>query len=433
MRPEEKWTRNPKDPNQKKKRTYRPKSKRVAAKKGQDDDSKSDAPDQGSEGSSPADGATEAELDVEDGRQGANTGLVQQEVPHVHGRATNAESAMTATQEASSHRPGAELERGSFQSSPGRNEGSHSHLGEPGLTPKPLRRQLFPSPLKENHQNPQTAAAKEDSSNPLRELPNFCRRSPRLHKSMDVLNPHPKSCDASEKENRVSSSNYDDGLEDLFNDNADDLPHPPQTPSPSRRSDRLLLKTPGKTPSGGHPRTPPANKSLAANGVLQEAKTPKRDFIMGSNRTVEEMTPFTRLIHDELVKSYPKEQGANIETPTGIPEDPPPQQSDLDFPDLPDLGDISRDFGGMENMELNGFGTNFTDMFRTDVQATGSSPPTGFYNYLNSDYLNPNMAGSPDQWNSAGGMNAQIDSHNSPLTSEGTSGLRRSPRKNRSG
>jgi len=426
--------RNPKDPSQKKKRTYRPKSKRVAAKKGQDDDSKSDAPDQGSEGSSPADGATEAELDVEDGRQGHNTGVVQQEVPHMSGRATSAKSTMTARQDALSHHPGAEMERRLFPSSPGRNEGSHSHPAETDLTPKPLRRQLFPSPLKEHHPNTQAAAAKENFSKPLSELPNFCRRSPRLNKSMDVLDMHLKTFDASEKENRVSASNDDDGLDDLFNDNADEFQHPPQTPSPSRRSDRLLLKTPGKTPSGGHPRTPGANKSSSANGVLQEVKTPKQDFIMGSNRTVEEMTPFTRLIHNELIKNYPKEKQPNMEAPTGIPEDAPTQQTDLDFPDLPDLGDISRDFGCTENMDLSGFGTNFTDMFRTDVQGTSTSPPNGYYNYLNSDYLNPNSAGGQDQWNDAGGTNGETGSHhNNPLTPEGTSGLRRSPRKNRSG
>lgn len=253
---------------------------------------------------------------------------------------------------------------------------------------------------------------------------------------MDVLDNHPKTFDASEKENRESASNYDDGLDDLFNDIADDFQHPPQTPSPSRRSDRLLLKTPGKTPSGGQPRTPGVNKSPKAGGVLQKVKTPKQDFIMGSNRTVEEMTPFTRLIHNELMKNYPKEKEkeTNMEAPTAIPEDPPAQQPDMDFPDLPDLGG---DFGCMQNLDLNNFGTNFTDIFRTDVPAgTGSSPPNGYYNYLNSDYLNPNSAagGGQDQWNGgAGGMNAETGSHINQLSPEGTSGLRRSPRKNRSG
>ncbi len=76
MRPQEKWTRNPKDPNQKKKRAYRPKSKRVAAKKGQEDDSKSDAPDPGSEGSSPADGTTEADMENDNDHQRPDTGVM---------------------------------------------------------------------------------------------------------------------------------------------------------------------------------------------------------------------------------------------------------------------------------------------------------------------------------------------------------------------
>jgi hypothetical protein len=433
MRPEEKWTRNPKDPNQKKKRAYRPKSKRVAAKKGQDDDSKSDAPDQASEGSSPADAATEVEVDVEDGRQGHTTGMVEPEVLHLHGRATSAEATMSARQDALSHRPSAGLETRVFQSSPVLNEASHSHPAEADLTPKPLRRQLFPSPLKENQPNSQAASAKKNAVKPLAELPNFCRRSPRLNRSMDVINTHPKTFDATQKENHESASGYNDSLDDLFEDNEDEFQQPPQTPSPSRRSDRLLLRTPGKTPSGGNPRTPGVNKSPSADGALQEARTPKRDFIMGSNRTVEEMTPCTRLMHNEILKDHARRNESNTAAPTEIPENPPAQQADFDFPDLPELDDLSRNFGSMEHIDLNGFNAGFTDMFGTNVRGTNSSPPNGYYNYQNSDFLNQNSTGGQDQWNGAGGMNAQTGSQNNSLTTEETSGLRRSPRRNRSG
>ena len=432
MRPAEKWTRNPKDPNQKKKRAYRPKSKRVAAKKGQEDDTKSDAPDQGSEGSSPADGATEADMENEDDRQRPDTGVVDAEVPRVHQLATSAESMMTNGNPASVHHLPAGRETRTSQSSPVGNEGLHSH-GQPvkmDLTPKPLRRQLFPSPINRTPTKSQASPSGKDTiTQPLSELPNFCRRSPRLNKSTDVLGNNPRT---PEKENRVSGSTQDDDLNDLFNDEEDSFLLPPQTPTPTRRSGRL--KTPSKTPSGRNPRTPGAHTSPNAHRASHEVKTPKKDFIMGSNRTLEEMTPFTRMIHFELIKEHPAKTKTTDEPATRAPENPPAQHSDLEFPDLPDLEGVSpssRPFDSMHDLDLSSFNTDFPDIFQTNIQGSGSSPPNGYYNYLNSDFLDPALTNG--QWDEAGDMDVQTGSNGASLAVQRTTGLRRSPRKNKLG
>ena len=375
--------RNPKDPHQKKKRSYRPKSKRVAAKKGQNDDSKSDAPDQGSEGSSPADGATEAELEVEDDRQRANPEMVEPELPPMHGRATSAEPVMTGTKVTSAHQPPAALETRASKSSPVRNEGSHGHPAQGDLTPKALCRQLFPSPVNKTDSNTRLASVRGKSAGPLSELPNVCRRSPRLNKSRDVPGTHPKTPVAGEKENKVSGPAQHDDLSHLFNDDDDDFQLPPQTPTPARRSSRLLLKTPSRTPSERQPRTPAAHTSPSAQRALQDAKTPKRDFIMGSNRTVEEMTPCTRLIHEHLIKEAALQNKSSAEPLATDAESPPTRQPDLDFPDLPELQEISpisRQFASLDNTDLSSFNTDFPDIFRTTIQGS-SSPPNGYYNF----------------------------------------------------
>jgi hypothetical protein len=427
MRPEDKWTKNPKDPNQKKKRAYRPKSKRVAAKKGQDDDSKSDVPDQGSEGSSPADAATEAEQEIEDDGQRSNAEMIDPDLLNMPGRAASAEPTMPASNAAAAHHAAAGSELRTFNTSQVRSEGSHSHPVGADLTPKPLRRQLFSSPPSKTPPNSQCASTKDRHATPLSELPNFCRRSPRINKSTDVLSTHPKTPIATEKENRVSGPAQNDELNDLFNDDEDSFPLPPQTPTPTRRSDRLLLKTPSKTPSRTQTRAPGARMSPNAHQALQELqepKTPPRDLIMGSNRTLEEMTPGTRVIHDELVKeAAAKNKSANFNTI------PPAQQSDLDFPDLPSLTDMSpmsRQLASLDNIDFSGMSMDFPDMFPAD-QLANNSPPEGYYNFLDSDFVND------AQWVGMEPANVQVEDKENRLGVGGTNGLRRSPRKNKSG
>ncbi len=425
--------RNPKDPNQKKKRAYRPKSKRVAAKKGQDDDSKSDAQEQGSEGSSPVDGITEAELKIEDDRQRPNGGMTEPELPPMHRRATSAEPTTTATNAAHAQHPPAGMETRATRSSPVHHEGSHSHPLQVDPTPKPLRRQLFPSPTNKTHVKSPATSVKDNSSKPLSELPNFCRRSPRLNKSMDVLNPHPRTPEQDQKENQVSGWADDDDLNNLFNDDEDGFQLPPQTPTPTRRSDRLLLKTPNKTPSHTQLRTPGAHLSPTAYRASQNVKTPRKDFIMGSNRTVEEMTPFTRMIHEELIKENAETKRFAEESQTRNSENPPAQQSDLDFPSLPSvngMSPMSQQLASISNFDFSGINADFPDMFRPDQPAMGS-PPGGYYDFLNEDDVNPALSGT--QWARLGDANVPAADKENMLAVQRSPVLRRSPRKNRSG
>jgi hypothetical protein len=438
MRPQEKWMRNPKDPNQKKKRAYRPKSKRVAAKKGQDDDSKSDAPDPGSEGSSPADGATEAEMEGEENNPKSNASVMERAPPPPPpppppGRAASAEPTMAAPKAGSQYLQG-EIGTRTVQSSPVHNDESQRQPVEASLTPKPLRRQLFPSPSEKNGASNRNPSSKDNSCKPLLELPNICRRSPRLNKSLDVLGTQARTPDAN-KENRALGLTHDNDLRDLFDDDEDGFQFPPKTPTPTRRSDRLLCKISSKTPSGRTSGTPCTQKTPSRQRLSSATKTPKTDFIMGSNRTVEEMTPFTRMMHEELIREWAEKnksaEAPNTRTPSNAAA---AQQSDLDFPDLPSLKGMSpmaRQLASLDKIDFSGLNTDFPDIFTTDPQAR-SSPPNGYYNFLNSDFLDPGLNCGP--WGETGDMHMQSASRESMLpVQQTTTPLRRSPRKNRLG
>ena len=433
MRPEEKWNKNPKDPNQKKKRTNRPKSKRVAAKKGQDDDSKSEAAEPGSEGSSPADGATEAEMEIDNDGLVPDTEMAESELPPNLGHAANG-GPMATNKAAPASRSQAGIESKVFQPSQVGNEGSHSHPVQVDMTPKPLRRQLFPSPSKNAASSSQSGPpSKDKTANALAELPNVCRRSPRLNRSTDVLSTRPKTPDPTDKENQVSSKVHEDDLNDLFNDEEDGFQLPPQTPTPARRSDRLLLKTPNKTPSARPLTISGAHTSPSAHRGSSNPKTPKRDFIMGSNRTVEEMTPFTRLMHEELIKDAATKKKAAGQGQMHQAGNSPAQHPHLDFPDLPSLIETSPtscQFASLENVDLSSMINEYPDIFRTNLPVD-ASPSNGFYNFLNSDFIDAPLGSG--QWDGVEQMKTQTQSTGDSLAVQGTLELRRSPRKNKSG
>lgn len=436
MRPEEKWNKNPKDPHQKKKRTNRPKSKRVAAKKGQDDDSKSEAAEPGSEGSSPADGATEAEMEIDNDAQKPETETADSELPPNLGHAPNEGSVMTANNVAPESRLPAEIEPRAFQPSQIGSEGSHSHPVQVDMTPKPLRRQLFPSPTKHGASSSQPSPPpKDNSADALVELPNICRRSPRLIRSTDVISARPRTPDPTDKENQVPCKVHEDDLNDLFNDEEDGFQLPPQTPTPARRSDRLLLKTPNRTPSARPFTTPGAHTSPTAHRGSSNPKTPKRDFIMGSNRTVEEMTPFTRLMHEDLIKdavaTKKKIAADGHRQPVG---NSPTQHTFVEFPDLPSLSGTSPTscpFASLDTVDLSSMMNEYPDMFRTNLPMD-TSPSNGFYNFLNSDFIDASLGTGP--WDAAEQMKAPTHpTTGDSLAVQGTGELRRSPRKNKSG
>lgn len=440
--------RNRKDPNQRKKRADRPKSKRVAAKKGQEDDSKSDAPEPASEGSSPADAATEVELEVNEdpsGKPNVEEERYQERRPQ-DGRATSAESTLTEQDSMPALGPSARSSQREVRSSPLRNHGpgSHPRQHEVDLTPKPVRRQLFPSPGKKTSPSSQASAGSHQgtTAKPLSDLPNLCRRSPRLNKLMDVFSTNAETPNAKGKENQTPFPSQNRDLDDLFDDGADDFHFGPSTPTPTRRSDRLLLKTPNtKTHSGSHLHSPSSHKtSRSLQALLQKMRTPNKDTAILSNENVEQMTPFSRLMHEETLKDLAVAR---------LPDLSRNHPSNLDFPSLPpsvsDTTPRSRQVASLAEID---YDTLDPDLFRTDgidLEAAGS-PLSGFYNFLNSDYLDPDpfvTSGGAVDWEERGAPTPVVQTEENESTtrlavpqttaSANPLALRRSPRKNRPG
>ena len=125
------------------------------------------------------------------------------------------------------------------------------------LTPRPIRRVLFPSPRGGEVQQA-NSALKEKINDTL--LPSFVRRSPRINKTRNFSAENGVSSiitvdgtvERDGKENMtpraVVHNNHDD--DDIFGD-FDSMP-PPMTPTPKRRSERILLRTPGMTATRTH-------------------------------------------------------------------------------------------------------------------------------------------------------------------------------------
>lgn len=334
MRPESRWNKNPKDPKEKKKRPSRPRSQRKAAqKKLGDDPTKSDAPassPEGSDGMPASEQDIEDENEAEDGRQESVDDDGEPELPPMPSsyRANSAEP---------SSRP--QLKRAynvdtivrRVQSSPIRHE-----VEEQDLTPKPLSRILF-SP----EQN-RSKALTEVSANAV-------RRSPRLNKNVDIFS------NAKTPSNTKENGDGSDGLDHLFNDDDDELPHP-QTPTPTRRTDRVLFKTPNaKTPSTGHEKV----LSPAAQKLLRAIKTPKAlpshqpmtTALLGDQSNSIEMTPFSRQIHQILsvtvnLPSPPSGSTTHrVRNPVtdsrGSHKSVQSNSNVFDFPDLPPLNNTT--------------------------------------------------------------------------------------------
>lgn len=292
------------------------------------------------------------------------------------------------------------------QSSPTRDH-QHKSSVEIDITPKPLRRQLFPSPGSAKTQINLTASTTTSERRTL--LPSFVRRSPRLNKTRDALAGPLEataivSVDGEGKENIAPLPALDDGLGDYFNMHDDDFLMPPTTPTPKRRSERILLKTPGKTPSHE------SSMSMSPSARKDFMKTPKNKTHTAASLLINtiqrnldpsEMTPFTRSIHDAL--NQPGSLGFHS-TALEFPQTPQagssarskrtygkntPRSNNQDlfnFPDLPSLNGSSPSAGanfGVNFSELTTDQINnpFNDAFSTDM-AMPSSPPPGFFDFL---------------------------------------------------
>ena len=415
MRPEYKWLKGPKDPKEKKKRPSRKRSKRVAAKNAQEQETRSDAPDPGSEGSSPADGATEDDMEAEfesqmldgDGfdtdlpdfasreaetqSNGQNIGIASREQDAtaqsmVEGekdsnpaqQSTSVDENRGANQhQSSTHINTFEQQIGAGQIGAAQN-GTGNDGDEPNLTPKPLRRQLFSSPNnKRKSPTSQIYSPNGGVEGPLSEISNPCRRSPRLNKTVDLAARRPATPVAIDKENIYPESPLDDGLHDLFHDEEVDLPALPQTPSPVRRSERILLKTPMKTPSRqGHytPGALPTNASKAGSTARSKAMEP---------------SPITRALNqsmDEWLKLSELGDPSQHNQTIGLPGSR--VQSEFDWSELPALDSSSPIVpqGG------SGMNSDF-DVFREGL-ASGLMEPHDLQALMNNDLVDPALSQS---------------------------------------
>ena len=204
------------------------------------------------------------------------------------------------------------------------------------------------------------------------------RRSPRINKQTII--PEQAKTPTKEKENRTPSRG--DGLSHLFDEDGEqDLPLPqPATPTPTRRSSRILLKTPNKTPTAKKLVTPAA-LSPAAQKILYTLRTPKgsetrqrvANALAGQGA---EATPFTmqlnQLLSDAMARTSPA--GPNSEP-------------NFDFPDLPSLKNSpDRGHGNAPNFDFSEFSNfdpsdldNLQEWLSTDLPMP-SSPPNTFFN-----------------------------------------------------
>ena len=324
--------------------------------------------------------------------------------------------------------------RQGVQSSPIRIHGTEDEPIEVDLTPQPLRRQLFPSPDKANSGGGVVGGGA--TAIVATAIPSFVRRSPRLNKTKDMLLGFDDP-DGANKENNPGTCFSNDGLEDLFDANGDENELlPPTTPTPKRRSERILFKTPGRTPG----RT--AGAELSPN---VQRRHPAVAALLGTSKKVSEMTPFSRSIHEALsdaadayANCSPAQQaaGRTLQTPDKSTNKP---NDTFDFPDLPSLNGNSPmsadpilqfNFSELTTDQLN---SDFNEVFDTDMTFP-SSPPPSFLQYAPNQHMDDAM------WSELGLVpNEQDNTHygypdpteaslNEPPPS---SMLRRSPRRKR--
>ena len=279
------------------------------------------------------------------------------------------------------------------QSSPGQTRGSEAEPVEIDLTPNPVRRQLFPSP--DNPQirsDPQVLQSTQSTSH----VPAFVRRSPRLTKTRDVFQiagiAGAVAITADGKENMMIDDGVlmDDEMRALFTLPLDsEMPPPPMTPTPQRRSDRLSAKTPQR--QFGIELSPNAQRSPTFKTPKQKQhQHPVAHALLGTfKKDIAEMTPFTRSIqealHGRLDDSLFKTPGSR----KGSKKPTPDKNANFDFPDLPSLKDSSPMTGdpmfafNLSELTTDQLQTEMNDIFSTDAPMP-SSPP-GFYGFVDED------------------------------------------------
>jgi hypothetical protein len=317
-------------------------------------------------------------------------------MPHTY-RANSADPGPRGLQARTKQRP---TDR-QVQSSPGQAHGSEALPIQIGFTPKPVRRQLFPSPEKSQVRSDPGPTAVSFQVNSIH-LPAFVRRSPRLNKTRDFFAQTGVAVEVTVdgKENAAPVPQImDESIDHLFEEGPGDLELPPMTPTPKRRSERLLLKTPSQTPSRHFgadlspnaellpvfrtPKVKPANQQAVLNALLGT-----------SHKDVHQMTPFSRSIHDALTSDAPVTMSlpgdGRIHGQHTPRRNTPNKAINFDFPDLPSLKNsspISSDQllnFNISEMTTDQLNSEFNDPFMA-TSTLPSSPPPGLFTYFDVD------------------------------------------------
>lgn len=393
-RPSEKWQKKDKTTAEKRKRKRPPKPPKSrtnpprAAAGNMPSEVQSDAPEPLSEDSSPAD--TTMEDGNDDGNETAtingdsNDSSNEPELPPMPRNVMSAQPNRRTVKWADSQPRQA-------QSSPV-VRGTAEEPIDVDLTPKPLRRRLF-SPIGNEMYGIYAAPAVLSENKNVSLLPSFVRRSPRLNKIKDCFDSEAAIDDSTApagKENLAPLQHIDEDpdFDEIFGGEVGDVIIPPATPTPKRRSERIQLRTPGKTP------TRDFGAELSVNGQANN-KTPKQavgldmaELMMGSvlrHVDPKHMTPHTRALFHAC---------SDVQTPTSkhsrgrtgfTPKANTPGRSSInfDFPDLPSLkpsSPMSHDESGQPFSELptDRLYSNLDDVLDTDAQMPSSPPVNGW-------------------------------------------------------
>ncbi|KAI9776317.1 MAG: hypothetical protein M1835_005546 [Candelina submexicana] len=367
MRPPDKWSKEPRDPNERKKKAPRKrKGKTVQASEPFQGSNQAQASALSVDETSPADAAEEASQGISNRAQ---THPMRQRAASIQ---PNVSLSGVAAAQFGDAEASAALHR-AIQSSPARFLGSqHSPIEVDDLTPKPTRRLLFPSPRRDG--KAKTSEDDLSSGNTALQATVATKHSPDL----------PQPSDQDDKENRPPSEEEPDNLAHLFQETDSQRP---VTPPPASNLSRGTPKTPVRSALGS--KDAATFKAVFSSGGSQQFSLPFTPMQgLGTEQDRAEMTPFTQQLNRILSQ-------ANANTS--------PSAGNIDFGFLSsfDGNTPNRDTMQLELPHFDG-----DDLFSTNVPMP-SSPPTFFSLYedptepvsgLWTDYNVPSSPGRQTQF-----------------------------------
>ena len=329
------WEKTQRDPNEKRKRGPRVKKQKSESTSQQAGSDCSQGANQQSEASSPVI-ETGAENDAEE---------VPRFPQYNRPRASSLQLTYDANPKRRDNSAAIALQR-AIQSSPARFKGTeHVPIEIEDLTPKPIRRVLFPSP---GHANKQISMEE---------------RSPNIPKISQQNSPteaqeYDGGFDQADKENRPPPPEIEKKYGRTSDDN-EQLTNRPTTPTPSCKISSPLIQTPRKPATPERPIPTTGDFFSSAAKALLQPKTPKHTPSKKSNiPPFSEITPFTAHLNQLLSE-------ANDASPS--------RGSVFDFPSLPSLNNTPG--GNRHDFDFSNFDPQ--DLLSTDMLMP-SSPPAWF-------------------------------------------------------